>query len=129
MSPSVDISVLGLASAILDSPQFSVLPLDMDTRFNCCFFSGGNLCDSTWAADGLMFKEVVNCFHQERRQERFVETTHRESTIYQMDYGNFTLSEVPILRGSEETSWLLAFAELNTVSAIHITKSFKDAHK
>ena len=65
VSPSVEISVLGLASAILDSPQFSVLPLDTETRFVGWPFSNCNLWDSTWVANRFIVNEVGVCFRQQ----------------------------------------------------------------
>ena len=97
VSASVEISVLGLASAILASPQFSVLTLGIETRldcwtfsngnlrfspqfsvstigietwFDCWTFSKGNLWDSTWEADDLMLNVVVDCFCKVREQEK-----------------------------------------------------------
>lgn len=61
VSASVEISVLGLASAILDSPQFSVLPLEIETRFDRWFFSNGSLWDSTWMVERLKLDAVGDC--------------------------------------------------------------------
>jgi hypothetical protein len=50
----VDVSVIGLAGAIADSPQFSILPMAEATRFDCtpvCCASGeGSILAATVAA-------------------------------------------------------------------------------
>lgn len=50
---SVEVSVLGLASAILDSPQFFGWPLRTETKFDCSSFGSDSNWDPTIAANRL----------------------------------------------------------------------------
>ena len=63
---SVEVSVLGLASAIVDSPQFSRWPPDVETRrppdvetrIDCGSFCSDNAWDPTIATDRLVSEDA-----------------------------------------------------------------------
>lgn len=103
VSTSVEISVLGLASAMVDSSQFSVLP---ETRFEVWPFWYFNLWDSTETADCDCFqnkqtKIQSKCAQKNQKQPQFRSFTNLKKGNSEKTNRNFHLPYNKCLYGED----------------------------